>query len=206
MKKSPLKNIVPAAAALVLLASCGTGPETAPPAREPALPVQKPVDTAQDEEAAQLEKNEESMRAAVARLNEAVKQEDVKLLAEAVSKQTFDLMIERSRKEAVFKGTGQVPGAADVIADLHRWKVVFSLASVNATMKTAIVWAWAGSWLYLKADIVFVEEDGRTVLNISTWYGKAVADYDKVIKERKEKEAVTVDTDIQSCKEPCLAP
>ncbi|MFH1436750.1 MAG: hypothetical protein ABIJ56_13665 [Pseudomonadota bacterium] len=190
MKKSPLISIVPAAAALVLLASCAAGPETAPPAQEPAPPAPEPVDTAQDEEAAQLEKNEESMRAAVARLNEAVKQEDVKLLAEAVSKQTFELMIERARKEAVYKGIGKEPVAADVIADLHRWKVVFSLATLNTTMKTALLWAWAGSWLYLKADIVFVEEDGRTVLDISTWYGKTVADYDKVIKEREEKEAV----------------
>ena len=174
------------AAALVLLASCGpepatvTTPYTAPPPEPEPVP---------DKAELHLAKVEESLRAAVAKLNQAVDQQDPKLLAEAISKKTFDLIIEQARKYALFTGTKKEIDAAYVLEDLNRQLVVFSFDSVEPHEKTAVLRAMAGSYLYLKADISIVEEDGNAVIDISSWYKQAVANLDKAIADREDKEA-----------------
>ncbi|MFH1436749.1 MAG: hypothetical protein ABIJ56_13660 [Pseudomonadota bacterium] len=189
MVKLPLAHVVTAVAALVL-ASCGAGPETAAPAQEPAPSVPEPDEAAPGEEmATHLEKIEEAMRDAAARLNEAVENEDPNLLSQAVNKKTIDLMIELKRKEAIFAGSGQEPGAAEVLGELNDKKVVFHLNDVKPQESAAELRAMAGSWLYLKSDVSLVVEDNIAKLDFSSWYAQGVANLDKGMAEREEKEA-----------------
>jgi hypothetical protein len=170
--------------AFVLLA-CGPAPE--PDIEEPQGPT--------PDEIAQMQAEAEApYRAAIQKFNDAIWELDADLLHEALTQETYDLFMERSRKEAELRDIEEKIDDEYFLKQQQDYKIVYTFKSVDLDNGHAVVQGVIEGEVQWESEINFVDVDGEIRIDHAAVLEKSIADLDAAIEAKKEKAARDAET------------
>ena len=171
--------------AVLVMAMAACGPP--PPVEEP-----EPEGPTAEELAQQRAEAEAPYHATIQKFNEAIWELKPDLLHQSLTKETYDMFMQRAKLEAELRDMEEPAGDIAFLKQQQDYKIVYSIKTVDLESGHAVVVGTIEGEVQWESEINFVEDEDELRIDHAPVLEKSVADLEEALEakaERLEKEA-----------------